>query len=123
MEFLTGTLGAPFALYAGAVGVLTALALARRTAGAPDQARPEAYLAPLGLAALAVAFATASATDVRLGAGALLLTGLVFLAAAPVRGEWAPPGRRLGQILIVLAIAVALAGAFLSVTDAPNSAS
>jgi hypothetical protein len=122
MDFAGGPLGASFAFYAGAAGLLAAASLARRAAGPSPAGRSlEGFWAPLGLGALAAAFAAAAAPDIRLGAGALLLAGLAFLAAAPQRAEWTPPGRRLGQILLVLSIAVALAGAFLSVTDAPNS--
>jgi len=124
MEFLEGALGPSFALYAGIAGLLTALALfRRRTAnGAPVPPGTAAVWAPLGLAALATAFATTASADIRLAAGGLLLTGLTLVAAAPRRTDRMPPGGRLGQILIVAAIVVALAGAFLSPADAPNSA-
>ncbi|MCC6919045.1 MAG: hypothetical protein IT548_07560 [Alphaproteobacteria bacterium] len=121
MEFLTGALGPSFALYAGAAGLLAGLGLVRRapvTGSAPDLV---ALWAPLGIGALATAFAMAAPSDIRLTAGALLLIGLAFMAAAPQRADVMPPGRRLGLLLVVASVAVALAGAFLSVPDAPNS--
>jgi hypothetical protein len=124
MEFLLSDLGPSFAFYAGAAGLLTAVGLARRAPAGAAYTGPGlgAIWGPLGLAALAAAFAAAAPADIRLAAGGLLLTGLTFVALAPARTEWTPPGRRLGHILIVVAIAVALAGAFLSSPDAPNSA-
>ncbi len=123
MEFLTGPLGPAFGLYAGAAGLLAGLGLARQAMVAGSTVPGlEALWAPLGIGALAAAFALAAPSDIRLTAGALLLVGLAFMAAAPQRADIMPPGRRLGLLLVVVAVAVALAGAFLSLPDAPNSA-
>lgn len=120
MEFLQGTLGPSFALYAGLAGALAALGLARNASS--GGARLEAFWAPVGIGALAAAFAGSASDDIRLTAGALLLTGLAFLAAAPHRADWSPPGRKLGQVLVLASVAVALTGAFLSAVQTPNSA-
>ncbi len=113
MEFLAGALGPSFALYAGAAGLLAGVGLVRRLPAAASAPNPVALWAPLGIAALATAFAMAAPADIRLTAGALLLVGLAFMAAAPLRADVMPPGRRLGLLLVLASVAVALAGAFL----------
>ncbi|BCW90260.1 hypothetical protein sos41_34280 [Alphaproteobacteria bacterium SO-S41] len=110
-----------FAFYAGAAGLLAAVGLMRdsRSRVAAPAGR-EGLLAPLGLAALAVAMMLSVAAPVRLLAGALLLAGLALLAVAPRRPDRPSPGRQVGATLAYAAIAVALIGAFIPLTATPS---
>lgn len=121
MEFLQGATAPAFALTAGLAGAFTAVGLARdaqrRIAGGGGR---EALIAPLGLMALAAAFAAGAGQQLRLLAGGLLLTSLALLALAS-RRDHAAPGRRIGLALGWAAIAIGLAGAFLPASSAPDS--
>ncbi len=121
MEFLATSAAPAFALTAGLAGAFAAVGLARDTQRriAPGAGR-EALIAPLGLMALAAAFSVGAGSALKLMAGALLLTSLALLALAS-RRERAAPGRQIGLALGWLAIAVALAGAFLPAASAPDS--
>ena len=121
MDFLQGATAPAFALTAGLAGALAAIGLARdaerRIAAGGGR---EALIAPLGLMALAAAFATGAGQQLRLLAGALLLTGLALMALAS-RRDRAAPGRRIGLALGWAAIAIGFAGAFLPAASAPDS--
>jgi uncharacterized membrane protein YecN with MAPEG domain len=121
MDFLLGPNGATFALTAGLAGAFAALGLARdaqrRIAAGGGR---EALIAPIGLIALAAAFAAGAASSLRLLAGALLLTSLALLALASRRDRSAP-GRRIGLAFGWAAIAISFAGAFLPDASAPDS--
>lgn len=121
MDFLATNAAPAFALTAGLAGAFTAIGLARDTQRriAPGGGR-EALIAPLGLMALAAAFSAGAGSALKLMAGALLLTSLALLALAS-RRERAAPGRQIGLALGWIAIAVALAGAFLPAASAPDS--
>lgn len=121
MEFLHGVTAPAFALTAGLAGLFAAIGLARdsqhRIAGGGGR---EALIAPLGLMALATAFAIGASQQLRLMAGALLLTSLALLAVASRRNRTAP-GRRIALALGWAAIAIGFAGAFLPDASAPDS--
>ena len=121
MDFLQGATAPAFALTAGLAGALTAIGLARdaerRIAAGGGR---EALIAPLGLMALAAAFAAGAGQQIRLLAGALLLTGLALMALAS-RRDRAAPGRRIGLALAWTAIVIGFAGAFLPAASAPDS--
>lgn len=121
MEFLLGPTAPSFALTAALAGAFTALGLARdaqrRISAGSGR---EALIAPLGLMALAAAFAAGAGASLRLMAGALLLTSLALLALASRRDRNAP-GRRIGLALGWAAIAIGIAGAFLPGASAPDS--
>ncbi len=121
MDFLQGATAPAFALTAGLAGALAAIGLARdaerRIAAGGGR---EALIAPLGLMALAAAFATGAGQQLRLLAGALLLTGLALMALAS-RRDRAAPGRRIGLALGWAAIVIGFAGAFLPAASAPDS--
>ena len=121
MEFLAGAAAPAFALTAGLAGALAAVGLARDSQSriAPGAGR-EALIAPLGLMALAAAFAAGAGQALKLLAGALLLTGLALLALAS-RRDRAAPARHIGLVLSWIGIAVAFAGAFLPAASAPDS--
>ncbi|MBL9012372.1 MAG: hypothetical protein JNL56_14450 [Alphaproteobacteria bacterium] len=109
------------ALYAGAIGVLGAIALARDALERrPPGAGREAVLAPLGLAALIAALAAGAPGWMRLLAGALVLTGLALSAAAPRDPGRASPGRRIGTLAATAGIAVGLAASFLPLAAGPE---
>ncbi len=121
MDFLQGATGPAFALTAGLAGLFAAVGLARdsqhRIAAGGGR---EALIAPLGLMALAAAYAIGASLQLRLLAGALLLTSLALLAFAS-RRERAAPGRRVGLAFGWAAIAIGFAGAFLPHASTPDS--
>ncbi len=121
MDFLQGATAPAFALTAGLAGLFAAVGLARDSRGgiAPGSGR-EALIAPLGLMALAAAFAAGAGQALRLMAGALLLTALVLLASAS-RQHRAAPARRIGLALGWAAVTVGFVGAFLPDASAPDS--
>ena len=121
MEFLAGISGSAFALTAGVAGAFAAVGLGRDTQHriGPGAGR-EALIAPLGLMAVAAAYAGGAGQALKLMAGALLLTGLALLALAS-RRERAAPGRQIGLMFGWAAIAIGFAGAFLPAASAPDS--
>ena len=112
MDFLQPATAHAFALYAAAAGGFTMLGLARDSWAGPWQpAGRDAWLAPLGLAALAASFGTGAPHTLRLLAGALLLTGLAILALSSRRADRPSPGRQVGVSFAWAAIVTSLVSA------------
>lgn len=122
MTFANAAMAEAFALYAALGGAMIALGLLRDVgARVPEPAAREALIGAIGLAALFAAFMTQAMPQLRLAAGALLLTGLALLALAPRRPERRSPGRRVGYAAAWTGIALSLAGVLFPALQTPIS--
>jgi uncharacterized membrane protein YecN with MAPEG domain len=123
MDFLQPATAQAFALYAAGAGGFTMLGLARDAwSGQFQPAGRDAWLAPLGLAALAASFGAGADASVRLMAGALLLTGLAILALSSRRADRPSPGRQVGVSFSWAAIVTSLVSALFFVPAASDMA-
>ncbi len=105
---------AMLAFHAGAIGLAAAAALGRDALERrPPGSGRESLVATLAVAALVAALAAGAGSRLRLLAGALALTGLVLMAAAPRDPARPSPARRIGALCAAAGIAVALAASFL----------